>query len=247
MASFSRPPCGQPIRGLLFDKDGTLFDFRLTWGRWCAGFIRDLAKGDESAAEALSGKLGYDLVREEFAPTSPVIAGTMDVVVHAIKSCFPELSREAIRAHVLASTSEVPQVEAVPLPALMARLKGDGHTLGIATNDAEQAARHHLDSSGILEDFSFIAGYDSGFGAKPDPGMLLAFCDHSNFEPADCVMIGDSTHDLLSGRAAGMRTVGVLTGLAEAEELADLADVILPSIGALPGWIEGENRTVAAV
>ncbi len=49
-------------------------------------------------------------------------------------------------------------------------------------------------------------------------------------------MVGDSTHDLEAGRrAGGMRTIGVLTGLAGgAEELAGLADVILPDIGHIP-------------
>jgi phosphoglycolate phosphatase len=50
-------------------------------------------------------------------------------------------------------------------------------------------------------------------------------------------MVGDSTHDLDAGRAAGMATVGVLTGLAGAADLAPHADAILPDIGALPGWL----------
>ena len=50
-------------------------------------------------------------------------------------------------------------------------------------------------------------------------------------------MIGDSTHDLDSGRAAGMATVGVLTGLATRADLAPHADVVLADIGALPAWL----------
>jgi hypothetical protein len=50
-------------------------------------------------------------------------------------------------------------------------------------------------------------------------------------------MIGDSTHDLDCGRAAGMTTVAVLTGLADRDDLAPHADVVLPDIGSLPGWL----------
>jgi phosphoglycolate phosphatase len=53
-------------------------------------------------------------------------------------------------------------------------------------------------------------------------------------------MVGDSRHDLQAGRAAGMRTVAVLTGIAKAADLADLADVILPDIGALPAWLDAQ-------
>ncbi len=57
-------------------------------------------------------------------------------------------------------------------------------------------------------------------------------------EPETVVMVGDSTHDLLAGRRAGMRTLGVLTGTALAEELAPLADAVLPDIGHIPEWLQ---------
>ena len=50
-------------------------------------------------------------------------------------------------------------------------------------------------------------------------------------------MVGDSLHDLHAGRAAGMRTVAVLTGIATAPDLTPHADAVLPDISALPGWI----------
>jgi phosphoglycolate phosphatase len=59
--------------------------------------------------------------------------------------------------------------------------------------------------------------------------------------PADVVMVGDSLHDLMAARAAGMHAVGVLTGLAEAAILAPFADAVLPDIGALPEWLAERN------
>ena len=55
--------------------------------------------------------------------------------------------------------------------------------------------------------------------------------------PARVVMVGDSTHDLIAGRAAGMQTVGVLTGPASRADLGKLADAVLPDIGHLPAWL----------
>ena len=54
-------------------------------------------------------------------------------------------------------------------------------------------------------------------------------------------MVGDSTHDLHSGRDAGMLTVAVLTGVAREDELAPHADIVLPDIGHLPGWLHAQN------
>jgi phosphoglycolate phosphatase len=226
-----------PVLGIIFDKDGTLFDFHRTWGAWCAGFVRELAQGDNRAAEALAKALHYDLASESFARSSPVIAGTMDVVVRAIATVFPGKRQGDIRRLVIRRTASVAQVEAVPLAPLLDSLRARGLILGVATNDAEVPARAHLATAGILDRFAFVAGYDSGFGAKPGPGMLDAFCLRTALSPENCAMIGDSTHDLASGRAAGMRTVGVLTGPARTEDLSPFAETILPDIGHLPGWL----------
>jgi len=105
------------------------------------------------------------------------------------------------------------------------------------TNDTEYGARAHLGAAGVLERFDFIAGFDSGHGAKPAPGPLLAFARAVSVAPDRVVMVGDSTHDLIAGRRAGMACIGVLTGTALAEDLAPFADAVLPDIGHLPGWL----------
>ena len=87
-----------------------------------------------------------------------------------------------------------------------------------------------------------MIGSDSGFGAKPQAAPLLALADKMDIPAAACVMVGDSAHDLRAGRAAGMRAVAVLTGLAETAELAPLADAVLPDVSHLPSWISAQNR-----
>jgi phosphoglycolate phosphatase len=226
-----------PIRGLVFDKDGTLFDFNATWAAWFSGFIHELAAGDPEKAEALAVALEFDLRTARFAKTSAMIAGTMDAFDAAVLSVFPHLDAGHLRRMVLTGTAAAPQVEATPLVPLLDRLLAAGLTLGLATNDSEVPARAHLTRAGVVDRFAFIAGYDSGHGAKPSPGMLAAFCAATGIPPAECAMIGDSTHDLDSGRAAGMVTVAVLTGIAERDDLAPHADVVLEHIGALPAWL----------
>jgi phosphoglycolate phosphatase len=130
----------------------------------------------------------------------------------------------------------------VPLLPLLSGLRDRGLRLGVATNDSEAPARQHLAAHGITDCFDFIAGYDSGHGAKPGPGMCLAFAAACGLPPRRVAMVGDSRHDLQAGRAAGMHTVAVLTGIAKAPDLAPLADVVLPDIGAIPGWLDQLSR-----
>ncbi|MBN9888326.1 HAD family hydrolase [Salipiger abyssi] len=222
---------------VLFDKDGTLFEFGATWNAWGHNALRELAGGCDASLSALATASRFDLVQGAFLPDSPVVAGTNREAAECLAGALPHLVAEEVERYLTETGSEAPLIEAVPLVPLMARLDALGLALGVMTNDAEIAARAHLRSAGIEMAFRFIAGFDSGFGAKPDPAPLLAFADAVGLLPGRVVMVGDSPHDLSAGRAAGMQTVAVLTGPIGAAELAPLADVVLPDIGHLPAWL----------
>jgi phosphoglycolate phosphatase len=224
------------IDGLLFDKDGTLFDFRVSWGRWAKDFLTRIAT-DAAHARRLGRAIGFDLDSGSFAPDSPVIAATAADIAAALQPELPGVTVEELTDRIDASAGQAPMSEAVPLRPLLSALRGQGLRLGVATNDSEAPARRHLANHGITDCFDFISGYDSGHGAKPGPGMCLAFARQLGLEPARVAMVGDSRHDLEAGRAAGMRVVAVLTGIARREELEPHADVVLDDIGALPDWL----------
>lgn len=226
------------IRAILFDKDGTLFDFAATWEAWAAGFLMRATSGDRSRAAAVGHEIGFDLHAHRFAPDSVVIAGTPGEVAEALQPHFPTMAHDALLDMLNDEAENAPQAEAVPLIPLLDGLTARGLTLGVMTNDAEAVAQAHLGAAGVTEHFAFVAGFDSGHGAKPSPAPLLAFCTRVDVPPAQAVMVGDSTHDLIAGRRAGMRTVGVLTGMAGADTLAAYADVVLPDIGHLPDWLD---------
>ena len=229
------------IKGIIFDKDGTLFDFNATWGVWARTMLEAETQGEPALFAQLADALGYDVANARFFPDSLVIAATAGDVADRILTVLPELERGALLDRMNATTAEVEQVEATPLVDYFAALRHGGFQLGIATNDAEMPARRHLERAGVTDYFNFIAGYDSGHGAKPDAGQLYAFCDATGLTPDACAMVGDSTHDLHAGRAAGMRTIGVLTGPAPIAELAPLADVVLPSIAEIPDWLRQQT------
>ncbi len=225
------------IDALVFDKDGTLFDFAATWGAFGRIALEQLADGDAQRASELGKAIGFDIEQEVYEPDSIVIAGTVDEVAGALKPHLPEVSHEQLIETLNRASAEAQQIPAVPLAPFLEKLREAGLKLGVATNDAELPALQHLHSVGVRDHFDFVAGYDSGHGYKPGPGQLLAFAQQVEVEPARIAMVGDSLHDLEAGRAAGMVTIGVLTGMATAETLAPLADVVLPDIGHIPDWL----------
>jgi phosphoglycolate phosphatase len=225
------------LRAVLFDKDGTLFDFAASWAGWMADVIDRLSEGDAARAEALARALRFDRRAKAFDPSSPIIAGTLDEGAALIRPLVPTHRVAGLERYLIDSSAEAAMVPPVPLVPLLSGLRARGLALGVATNDAEDSAHAHLDAAGIAGHFAHVLGYDSGYTPKPAPDMLLGFAARAGLPPDSVAMVGDSTHDLHAGRAAGMVTIGVLTGMADAETLAPHADLVLPDIGHLPDYL----------
>ncbi len=225
------------VDGLLFDKDGTLFDFHTTWSSWAGQIIDGLSTGDKELRVRLANAMHYDLVKGQFAASSPIIAGTNREAAECVAQAITDRSVEELEDYLMHTSSTAPQAETVPLAPFLTGLASQGISLGVMTNDTEYGARAHLGAAGVTEFFDFIAGFDSGHGAKPSPEPCLAFAREMGLPPARVAMVGDSTHDLLAARAAGMHAIGVLTGTAQTADLAPFADVIFPDIGHIPAWL----------
>lgn len=225
------------IDAVLFDKDGTLFDFRKSWGVWAANFLSHLTP-DLAEQERLGAVIGYSAKDDRFLPDSPVISATPSEIAAILAPQYAGLTADQLEIQMNLMAADAPMAPAVPLRPLLTALRARGLRLGVATNDGEVPARAHMQSAGVSDLFDLILGSDSGFGGKPQPGMLLAFANHAQIPPARIAMVGDSRHDLYAARAAGMVAVGVLTGVADDDDLAPFADVVLPDIGALPAWLD---------
>ena len=225
------------VKGVLFDKDGTLFDFQKTWNSWSARVIEHFSAGDTGRRTAIAKAVGFDIARQAFDLDSIVIAGTNRQVAECVAAVLPDQCVDEIEEFLMHSSLTAEVSEATPLIPFFRHLKDCGMKIGVMTNDTEAGARAHLDTVGALDLLDFVAGFDSGFGAKPAPGPLLAFATAMGLLPDQVVMVGDSTHDLIAGRAARMHTIGVLTGLAPRSELTPYADVILPDISHIPAHL----------
>ena len=55
---------------------------------------------------------------------------------------------------------------------------------------------------------------------KPAPDTVIECVELLNILPEECIMIGDSQADIIAGKAAGVGTVGVATGVASISVLA---------------------------
>ncbi|MGB0749738.1 MAG: HAD family hydrolase [Magnetospiraceae bacterium] len=245
-----------PLRGVVFDKDGTLIDFSKTWPPAIRQVTQELC--DRAGVPDLWRRL-LELGGQD-PDTGAVMAGSLvaEATVEDLTSHWmdhhPEIATAKIdagstsadqrrqiadwyhaRCHAVIGDAYVPPTD---LPPLFETLHARGIAIGVATNDILVGAEKVLNALGVRRNVDFVAACDSGYGIKPDPGMITAFCQALALAPAETAMVGDAQADLIAGRAAGCGlVVGVLTGASTRADLEPLADLVIDSIADLPGVI----------
>ena len=89
----------------------------------------------------------------------------------------------------------------------------------VLTNKPGLFARRILEGLGVLGAFRAVRGGDEG-PRKPAPDGLLRICGELGVSKEDALLVGDSTVDLATGRAAGVRVCAAAWGLGERTTLA---------------------------
>ncbi|TPI14816.1 HAD family hydrolase [Mesorhizobium sp. B4-1-3] len=229
------------IRGILFDKDGTLVDFNATWLGIADFMAMDAAEGDRWKADRLLAAAGFDFVTKRFKPDSIFASGSnMDVV----ELWFPRLSDED-QMRAVSRFNEITSAQgsamAVALPGIVDSLRtlhNRSYRMGVATNDSTSGAEKTLATLGIAQLFDAAFGYDAVANSKPAPDTVVAFCDLTGLKPGEVAMVGDNRHDLEMARAGGCGlAVGVLSGTGTRDSLAPMADIVLESVADLPDFL----------
>lgn len=228
------------IDGILFDKDGTLIRYDESWGPVNREAARIAAAGDQDLEPRLLMAAGMDPDSGRTLADSLLAAGNAaDIAAGFVAAGSPlrvdELTVLLDGLFVRATEFAVPVTD---LRVLFSRLKSHGLKLGIASSDNALSIQNTARRFGIEEYVDFIAGYDSGFGPKPEPGMVLGFCKAAALDPSRVAVVGDNNHDLVMAASAGAALkIGVLTGTGTRETLEPLADFCLDSIASLEAWL----------
>ncbi|MET1028075.1 MAG: HAD family hydrolase [Dongiaceae bacterium] len=231
------------VRGVLFDKDGTLFDFYRTWGPVTEAAALAVANGDQSKAQYILVNSGKDPETGRYRPGSPIASGSNQ----EIAQLWADLLGRSDKAGDIYRQMETMFLEnqkqgAVPvldLPLFFGRLRERGLKLGVATMDSELGALTAMDRYNARDCLDFICGFDTGHGVKPGGGMVQAFAQRMGLATGEIAVVGDSPHDIEMAHAGGAgRAIGVLTGVSPREALlACGAHIVIDSIAELEAII----------
>ena len=239
---------GMGIKGIIFDKDGTLFDYGKVWGP----VVRDaIYSGLQSinipddkkkeCAYAFMRVLGVDAEGNTYpdgiifrhdrliAAFFRVLAVTLHYHINPVKvgmlfRIFLSKDEKGIAKRI--STMEFPGVADVFQEA-----DRRGYRMGIVTNDSTVSTKLFLDRMGISQYIVFLRTKDSHVKAKPNPEALREFCQENGLESSEVAIIGDTLVDMEFAHQgkAGYR-IAVLTGSGDLERLRKNADAVYPTL-----------------
>ena len=95
-----------------------------------------------------------------------------------------------------------------------------------------------LQQFGLARYFECVLTARDTVKPKPSPEALIKALDAIGARTCDCLVVGDSVNDIKAGKAAGAKTIAVLSGLYTRQELTLLEpDLILDSALQLPSCI----------
>ncbi len=225
------------IRGILFDKDGTLIAVNQTWVPVYRRLLADMFGADENGIDALMARAGYDALAASFRPGSILAAGTTRQLIDI---WWPGLDAAGVAAklrvidHDYAPLARAALTPLMPLDPILLELRSLGLRLGIATNDTHTSARAHMDRLGITDHFENIIGADSVETPKPSGDMIRLFAACTGLAESEIAMVGDNSHDMEEARHGGAGlAIAVLSGNATHADIAHLADHTIASVADL--------------
>ncbi|MDX1600451.1 MAG: HAD family hydrolase [Anaerolineales bacterium] len=221
----------QRVRAILFDIDGTLAD-------------------TDDAAVAKLAKLLSPLARAwprlRPEPTARRIIMAAETPLNALYAWWDRLYLDELTAPLLRLLPRRQRDHRpVPLVPGVQPMLESAHRhfpLGAVTARGRRSALALLESAGIQDYFSVVVTTRTARRAKPHPAPILWAADELGIAPENCLMVGDTTLDIRSARAAGAQAAAVLCGFGERRELERVgAHLILDSTADLLEHLPGQG------
>jgi phosphoglycolate phosphatase len=196
----------------VFDIDGTLVDSReVIHGAALAAFAAlSLTPPSYDQVRHIVG-LNLDVALAMIAPDlSP--AGLVELESH-YKAAFHDFHRQpGFIEPLYAGAADT-----------LEHLRQAGWRLSMATGKSRRGVEMVMAMHGWQDLFETTHCADDGPG-KPHPAMILAAMKAQGIGPEHTVMIGDTSHDMIMAKGAGVRAQGVSWGFHTLDEVAAHAD-----------------------
>jgi phosphoglycolate phosphatase len=211
------------IKGILFDKDGTLLEFHSTQHYIYAKVftcLKDRFQVPDALLQVLREALGHlpDRLTSDSMlqiSTNPQIAETLFVLSEEYAAEHP-WQPPFDKNDLLELIEELSLSDDVPysaLPGVLETLRyvnQKGYKLGIATTDTLTATVASLKKAGIFDFFDYLGTGDDS-NPKPDTSLADKFSSQCEIIASEMLIVGDSKNDMLFAENVGATFIGIDT------------------------------------
>ena len=185
------------IKAVIFDMDGVLIDSEIIYL--------------DHMHEKL--KLKYpDISREAlFAVVGSTTKRTMEIVSGVIGEDRDSLDFHELYAGIWADCSlDYPSILRKEVPALLKEIRRRGYLVALASSTGRAGIEEVLTTCGLKENFNYIVSGEEFKESKPNPEIYLHTADTLHCEPAQCLVVEDSTYGIMAAHGAGMTVASLI-------------------------------------
>jgi beta-phosphoglucomutase-like phosphatase (HAD superfamily) len=211
------------IAAIIFDMDGVLMDsepLHLRATRFALGDrAQSYTERDNQSFFGATDPEMFRVLRILFDLDAP----THELVLR---------KREHLISLIRDENRRLPGVPDIPL-----RFREAGLRLGLVSASARPVIDAILESVGLSGAFETVVSGDEVARGKPAPDGYLMAARRLGVDPGQCFVVEDTLSGVLAAKAAGMK-VAAVPGSATAHEDFSPADLVLPSLEALPKVLE---------
>lgn len=214
------------VTGVIFDLDGTLIDSIDIYFRIVENALQRLGLPPVSRSKILAAAESEDFKWERVLPKE--VLNRDEKIIDEAWGVINEIAPQ-----MFADDLDIIPGAVTTLKVISAK----GLKMGMVTS----TQKHYLPTkmlplknAGVDRLIEVIVTSDDVAKRKPAPDPLIICAQQLALKPANCVYVGDTTTDMQSGKAAGMQTIGVLTGFDDYDALhKEQPDAIIDGIRSL--------------
>ncbi len=215
------PP--SPVRGVLFDLDGTLLDAFPPIISALNQTLKEFGK-PEMTAEAVKRHTGRG-------------GG-------GIKPLFPdhvdEAGRRFLELHDAIYLKQVKMIDGAD--KMLAYLHDLTIPMAVVTSKGQHRAEAQIELLGWQDYFQAIIGKVDGRPEKPSPVPVRMACETLQLPAAECIMVGDGIGDMQAGSRAGLFSVGITDCFSKSELEDSGASICFETLYEAYQWLRTATR-----